>query len=61
MEDLTIEEVNNAKETVLTVTTGSKTYYIDLLQDGKYGVSKDEKPLNKFQTLDQARLYIKSI
>ncbi|GEM_PF-5589369 len=48
------------KETVYSVEKGTRTYYVDLIANGKYAISIDEKYLCTKETKDEAINYVNS-
>jgi len=63
MKNLTINEVNNSIKTVFTaecLTNEPKTWYIDELASGEFGVCRDEFPVGKFDTKEEAMEYLQS-
>jgi len=58
MKNLTQQEVDNAiQEVVKLPISEHRAYYIDELQSGEFGVSKEDEPIEKFNSLDEAIIF----
>jgi len=49
------------QKTLKTAEIGFKSYYLDLLKNGKYAVSQDENILKTFDTKEKANIYFIAI